>query len=250
MKQLSEVQQMHSQQLRKEGLALLTFDEVLGGNFLGRSEWQDFIHTWNDLPTDRYMKDGGTYRERRFSRFHLDIQSNKLRQKEHAPYSQPEYLNPLNGGILRHFDPIKSSTVSIGIFRDFLVNMGNFLGKADNKIEWDINVYQNRTRASSDTKGKPVPEGMHRDGVSFSVLLGIGRENVNGAVSTIFDDDKEPLHTCTIVEGDVLVFNDEITYHDTTEVELSDSDINNGTRDVMVIEFYTSLVNKNQYYVK
>lgn len=196
------------------------------------------------------MNDGGTYRQRRFSRFHINISDSvRIRQKEHAPYSQPVHLNPLNGGLVRHFEPIKDSTVSIVVFENLLKWIGLVLGKADGKDEWDLNVYQNRTLANNKVNGKPVPEGMHRDGVRYSVLMGIGRKNVDGAESTVFDDNKNPIVTHTITEGDLLIFCDEECYHDTTEVNLQASSVASGSRDVMVVEYYKSLGNENQVYV-
>jgi len=239
-----------AQKLNKEGVILSSVNHLIKDEVLTSSDWKEFAATWRNLPTDQYMNDGGTYRERRFSRFHLDLNGQNLRQKEHAPYSQPKHLNPLNGGMLRHFDPMHPQTVGMSIFRKLLITIGELLGQPGDKPEWDINVYQNRTLASKTVNGKPVPEGIHRDGVRYSVLLGIGRHNVIGAVSTVFNDDKQPLYTHTVSEGDLLIFCDEVTYHDTTAVALADDSLESGTRDIMVIEFYSALNNENQYYVK
>lgn len=240
----------NAKQLGCNGLILKSVDEIVDEAIPSTEGWTDFVSTWNNLPTDQYMNDGGTYRQRRFSRFHLDIVNGTLRQKEHAPYSQPKHLNSLNGGTLRHFEPILDSTASMNILKNLLTDIGKLLSEVDKIDEWDINVYQNRTLANENIDGKPVPEGMHRDGVRYSVLLGIGRNNVDGAESTVFDDNQKPIFTHTLLEGDLLIFCDEICYHDTTAVALREPEIKTGTRDVLVIEYYTSLGNKNQYYVK
>lgn len=228
---------------------VVSVNEILGRPVVSSEDWNSFVDSWNDLPTDRYMNDGGTYRQRRFSRFHLNNTTGELRLKEHAPYSQPEHLNPLNGGMLRHFDPCLSSTINLKVFQDILASIGLLLGATDSADDWDINVYQNRTLASADQVGKPVPEGMHRDGVRYSVLLGIRRINVAGAESTVFDDSKTPVATHTVCEGDVLIFCDETSYHDTTPVQLDNPSISAGTRDVMVVEYYHAKGNPNQIFV-
>lgn len=224
-------------------------DDVIGIPIADSPSWEAFVRTWHDLPQDMYMNDGGTYRQRRFSRFHLNINTRELRLKRHAPYSQPAYLNPLNGNMLRHFEPCAQATIDMPVFRDTLIGVGVLLGLVDDCPDWDINVYQNRTLASDEFIGKPVPEGIHRDGVRYSVLLGIHRLNVEGAVSTVFNDDKIPVITETVTEGDVLIFRDETSYHDTTPVHLSGPGHTGGSRDVMVIEYYHSSGNNNQYYV-
>jgi hypothetical protein len=62
------------------------------------SAWSTFAQSWNDLKLDGYMGDGGTYRLRRFSEFHLEQPTGTLQLLSHRPYRQSREDNRLNGG--------------------------------------------------------------------------------------------------------------------------------------------------------
>src|SRR5262249_9177846 len=57
---------------------------------------------WNDLPSDRYLRDGGHYRQRRHSCF--VVRDAAVTQAPHRPHWQSIDYNALHGGIERHFE--------------------------------------------------------------------------------------------------------------------------------------------------
>ena len=40
--------------------------------------------------------------------------------------------------------------------------------------------------------GKPTPEGVHRDGVDFVIVVMIKRVNIDSGATTIYDLDNQP----------------------------------------------------------
>ncbi|HSK40956.1 MAG TPA: 2OG-Fe dioxygenase family protein [Arenibaculum sp.] len=211
--------------------------EVLGHDLTAMPAWEEFRGFWNDLEIDRYMNDGGTYRFRRFGRFKWFADGSRLELQPHGPYSQPPYLNPLNGGMDRHFAPLTPEIASNQVLRRLLLTLGETYAGIEDVLMWKINVYLNRIVARGAEPGLPVPEGMHRDGVRFGCLLVAGRDNVEGGVTTLYGLDKEPLVTTTLARtGDCMLFRDDVVFHDTTPVAAVDPG-REGHRDLLVVEF-------------
>lgn len=210
---------------------------ILGVDLPSMPEWAAFKQAWNELELDRFMNDGGTYRRRRFGRFKYFTQDDRLEPQPHAPYSQPLYFNPLNGGMERNFAPLTPEAAANPVFRRLLHALGAAYAEIEDVPMWKVRTYFNRITASGRELGKPVPEGLHRDGVKFSCLLLANREGVDGGVTTVCDMDKQPIFTATLAnDGDMLIFRDDTVYHDTTPVSPLGKDVE-GHRDVLVVEF-------------
>ncbi len=211
--------------------------EMFGEDLTADPAWPAFAATWDALERDTYMNDGGTYRYRRFGRFKYYADGDRLEQQPHGPYKQPTYLNPLNGGIDRYFAPVTAEIAANPVFRRILHTLGSTYGTVEDVPMWKINTYFNRTLATDAEAGKPVPEGMHRDGVKFSCLFMTQYSGITGGVTTLFDNDKLPVFTGTLVNpGDCLIFRDDMVFHDTTAVTPTRPGVG-GYRDVLVIEF-------------
>ena len=73
-------------------------------------DYQKFHHSWNDLPADNFLSDGGHYRFRRYSVFNW-IMNNTLELLPHEPHYQSTYRNNMNGGIYREFEAFKPQTI-------------------------------------------------------------------------------------------------------------------------------------------
>ena len=64
----------------------------------------DWCAHWDDLPPDRYLRDGGRYRRRRHGCF--VIEGDRVRAVPHRAHWQPVEYNALHGGIERWFEPL------------------------------------------------------------------------------------------------------------------------------------------------
>ena len=74
-------------------------------------DWSDFANSWNDMPLDQYMADGGRYRRRRYAVFTAPSKNGEILLEPHQPHYQSLNYNTLNGGIAREFEPIRSETI-------------------------------------------------------------------------------------------------------------------------------------------
>lgn len=84
------------------------------------SSIKTFINSWNNLRLDNYMRDGGTYRYRRYAVFIYDNMNDQIMQKTLQPPYQGISYNALNGGIPRYFDEIENSVTNNIVFQRIL----------------------------------------------------------------------------------------------------------------------------------
>ena len=86
--------------------------------------------------------------------------------------------------------------------------------------------------------GKPTPEGVHKDGAEFILIMMMDRHNINGGVSQIYDNQMQPLGEGTLEKsGDLVLVNDHLVYHGVTEVQPVDP-TQPAWRDVLVLTFH------------
>ena len=103
--------------------------------------------------------------------------------------------------------------------------------------KWHIEVHQFRIEARSGEVGRPTPEGMHRDGVDFVLVLLIGRSNIRSGVTSIRGTDGRDLGSFTLTEPcDAAWVDDHRVRHGVTAVEPIDL-ARPGFRDVLVVTF-------------
>ena len=91
---------------------------------------------------------------------------------------------------------------------------------APTRDAWHIEVHQFRIEARSGVEGRPTPEGMHRDGVDYVLVLLIGRRNIQSGVTTIHDASGRDLGSFTLAEPfDAAWVDDHRVMHGVTPVE-------------------------------
>lgn len=205
------------------------------------AELEQFKQSWNDLPADDFLNDGGHYRYRRYAvfcwYFTAKSTTNKLTLLPHEPHYQSTYRNAMNGGIYRHFDPFKKSTIANPIFNQVIDWCTGIISHKQQK-KWRIQAHQFRIEANHNETGKPTPEGIHRDGADFVFIMLIQRHNITGGVSHIYDANKK-LQFEAILEtlADAILLDDRKVWHGVSEVYALDK-IQSGYRDVLVLTFH------------
>ena len=86
--------------------------------------------------------------------------------------------------------------------------------------DWHIEVHQFRIEARSGEEGQPTPEGMHRDGVDYVLVLLVGRRNIQSGVTSIRGTDGRDLGSFTLAEPcDAAWVDDHRVMHGVTPVE-------------------------------
>lgn len=102
---------------------------------------------------------------------------------------------------------------------------------------WHIEVHQFRIDADAKQKGEPTPEGVHRDGVSFVMVLMINRENIDSGTTCIYDLNKNKIDEFTMKTPlSMALFDDESVFHGVTSVRPLKAN-EKATRDVLVVTF-------------
>jgi hypothetical protein len=201
--------------------------------------WPTFAASWNDLGLDTYMADGKRYRRRRFAAF--AVSSQEIVRKPHQPHYQSRDYNPVNGGIERWFEPLTDVIAVHPLLMSIMrlcCTLFDDLTPVDLRPDhWHVELHQFRIEARANEHGQPTPEGAHRDGVDWVLVLLIARENVIEGVTTIYDSRKQPIGEFTLIEPfDAALVDDARVYHGVTPIEPLDA-VRPGYRDVLVITF-------------
>jgi hypothetical protein len=201
------------------------------------ADWPAFAESWNDLEVDTYMGDGGRYRRRRFGVYAAGRQGAIVREP-HQPHYQGLNYNTLNGGIERWFKPVTEEIGSGTSMHTILEYCRALFGRlAPETNKWHIEVHQFRIEARTGEAGKPTPEGMHRDGVDYVLVLLINRRNIASGTTTVHDLDKRALGSFTLTDPlDAALVDDSRCYHGVTPVE-PENPAQPAYRDVLVVTF-------------
>ncbi|WP_449477252.1 amino acid adenylation domain-containing protein [Streptomyces abikoensis] len=205
--------------LAADGHHLLTAGTLSALAGAGAEDWARFARHWDDLTADTYMRDGGTYRYRRYGHFHLDSATDTLTALPHAPYAQDLTVNPLNGGVQRHFDPLTEEFLADPLTRATVLTLGRIFSAAEGVTAWDVKLHPFRIVTGAGETGKPAPQGRHRDGSTFVTSLLVARHNVTGGESSLYTDAGEQLRAVTLsTPGEQLLVDDRRVLHDVTPV--------------------------------
>lgn len=227
-------------------LATNNFCHILGPDLLkhieiSHNKMDHIASFWNNLVLDHYMADGGVYRYRRYGQFELSANCKFLNLMPHEPYKQSGEINKLNGDVQRYFEPLETE-FSNGLF---LKNLLKFMAKVYNNrlgqnTSWNIKLHPYRIIANNESTGKPTPEGLHRDGVTFVASLMLQRSNIVGGITTITNNDGELIEKIEMTEPfEIIMADDAKSMHEVSPIQaISDKD---NFRDVLVIAFTKQL---------
>ncbi|MEZ4366664.1 MAG: 2OG-Fe dioxygenase family protein [Kofleriaceae bacterium] len=199
-------------------------------------DWAAFAASWDDLPVDAYMADGGRDRRRRYARYLLDGEA--LTRAPHGPHHQAYEHNRLNGGVDRHFEPI-TDVVGASASLATLIRWSRqrFAPLPPTARRWKLEVHQFRIEARADAAGRPTPEGVHRDGVDHVLALLVARHNIARGTTTIHAPTGAELGSFTLTDPlDAALVDDARVHHGVTPVEPLDPAAA-AYRDVLVVTF-------------
>jgi hypothetical protein len=236
----TDIQTTITAQLGRAGFAFVRapqFGAVL--EQAGLRDWAGFARSWDDLGMDTYMADGGRYRRRRHAVFAASADG--VHRKAHQPHYQSRDYNALNGGIARWFEPVTEAIADhpamSAILRSCHTLFDTLTPEKLRPKTWHVEIHQFRIEARPGEAGKPTPEGMHRDGVDWVLVLLVRRENVASGETTIHDLAKQDLGSFTLTAPmDAALVDDSRVYHGVTPVRPIDP-MRPAYRDVLVVTF-------------
>jgi hypothetical protein len=212
-------------------------------------DWSRFADSWNSLELDRYMADGGRYRRRRHAVFGAAADG-PIHRKPHQPHVQAPEYNPLHGGVERWFEPIAPEIAEGATMRTILAFCRSFFAglaaspgararqpRPAEECVWHVEVHQFRVEARAGEHGRPTPEGLHRDGVDYVLVLLVNRRNIASGVTAIHALDGMRLGHFTLTDPlDAALVDDRRVAHGVTPVESMDPSAP-AHRDVLVVTF-------------
>lgn len=197
--------------------------------------WKSFAESWNRLGLDRYMADGGRYRRRRHAA--LAITPDGITRKPHQPHFQSRDYNRLNGDVQRWFEPMEDAIADSPMMRRLLRGATMcFEGAGENALatEWHVELHQFRVETTAHEQGRPTPEGMHRDGVDWVLVMLIDRLNAAEGVTEIQIAGRPEIDRFILAApGDAVLLDDHRVMHGVTPIRPIDADLP-AYRDVFV----------------
>jgi hypothetical protein len=201
------------------------------------TDWDSFAASWDDMPLDIYMADGGRYRRRRYATLSVAPFAHQAKLEAQQPHYQSLDYNTLNGGIARHFAPIAEAIVRGSTMSSLLALCGKTFGQLSPGRAWHVEVHQFRIEANATASGQPTPEGVHRDGVDYVMVMMVKRHNIREGTTTIHGADLKPLASFTLTDPmDMTMVDDHRCLHGVTPVVPLDAS-QPAWRDVLVVTF-------------
>ncbi|MBO9557934.1 MAG: 2OG-Fe dioxygenase family protein [Caulobacter sp.] len=199
--------------------------------------WDAFADSWNNLGLDRFMADGGRYRRRRFAAF--SASPDGIVRKAHQPHYQSRDYNSLNGGVQRWFEPVTDAVAEHPVTQGVLAaGLALFHPLTiDPPARWHVELHQFRIEAGDGESGLPTPEGAHRDGVDWVIVMLVERCNVASGVTDIYANDGARLGAFTLEQPrDTVFLDDHRVLHGVTAIRPLEPGVP-ARRDVLVATF-------------
>ena len=176
--------------------------------------WRPF---WDALPPDAHLRDGGRYRQRRHGSF--VVEGEQVRAVPQRAHWQPLEYNALHGGFERWFEPLPPALADDAGFARLLAGIARCASALRGVQPWYVEAHAFRIDSGADGIGRPTPEGAHRDGVDLVAVILVGRRNVNGGETRVFDAHGPQGMRFTLTEPwSALLLDDARVIHETTPI--------------------------------
>ena len=189
--------------------------------------------SWDDLPPDGYLKDGGAYRRRRHASFVVDGSS--VVEAPRRAHWQPVEYNALHGGMQRWFEPVDAGVVARPAWTRLIAGLCAVCDRVRAEPRWYVEAHQFRIDTANGI-GRPTPEGAHRDGVDFVAVILVARRGVKGGETRVFDAAGPDGRRFTMTAPwTLLLLDDARVIHETTPIQPLDATDPTGVRDTLVV---------------
>ena len=160
-----------------------------------------------------------------------------MTQTPHRAHWQPTDYNALHGGFERWFEPVEPAIAQASAWTELITGFGSLFAQVQAVERWFVEAHQFRIDTAGGV-GRPTPEGAHRDGVNFVVVMLVARHGVKGGETRVFDANgpqgvrfvmREPLSA--------LLLDDARVIHETTPIFPDHAAGEQGFRDTLVLTF-------------
>ena len=196
------------------------------------NQWLRF---WDGLPPDAHLRDGGRYRRRRHGSFVVD--GAEVRGVPPRAHWQPVDYNALHGGIERWFEPLPEALAADAAWNALLAALGGCASALRGAQRWFVEAHSFRIETGDEGIGRPTPEGAHRDGVDLVAVILVGRRNVKGGETRVFEaDGPNGLRFTLEAPWSLMLLDDPRVIHESTPIQPASDDAP-GHRDTLVITY-------------
>lgn len=220
--------------LQQSGFALLEPPPAHAALALDLAALDPLRDSWERLPRDAYLRDGGHYRARRHSCFEQAPGAAALVAVAHRAHWQPTSYNALHGGLLRWFEPIEPQVTASAAWQRLLLSLGELFAELRPVERWYIEAHQFRIDTEGGI-GRPTPEGAHRDGVDFVAVVLVARRAVRGGETRVFEAHGSAGVRFTMERPwSMLLMDDARVIHETTPIQGEGA---LGVRDTLVLTY-------------
>ena len=224
--------------LRAQGFCVLDPAAIVDLSAQPRERFDALARFWDDLPADRWLRDGGRYRYRRHACFVQRLEPPVLERSPHRAHWQPTTYNALHGGMERWFEPVDEALAGDPAWTALLGALGTLFAsvRAPPDGRWFIETHPFRIDTAGGV-GRPTPEGAHRDGVDFVAVILVARRGIIGGETRVFEADG-PLGVRFTLEQpwSALLLDDTRVVHESTPIR-PDAEPGAGHRDTLVLTF-------------
>ena len=216
--------------LHHQGYAVMDADTVAAWAGVPLADLNALLTSWDALPPDDYLKDGGRYRKRRHACFTVSGQA--LQVVPHRPHWQPVAYNALHGGMQRWFAPVQADVLQSPAWQALMLSLSSLCSQLKGAQTWFLEAHQFRID-TTDGIGRPTPEGAHRDGVDLVAVFMVNRHAVKGGETRVFEADGPNGQRFTLTEPwSLLLLDDARVIHESTPIQpVSEG----GYRDTLVV---------------
>lgn len=192
---------------------------------------REVMDSYENCPLDEYM--GNQTRYKRFSQYRLSFNADSGWEFEllpHRDYLAFKKFNPIGGGFRRPYPPLEADFTRY-------IKSGMAGLPIDTSEDWQINVHQNRSRATIEKPGWLTPEGVHQDGHEFVMIAVLRRHSVTGGETRLWraKDAPEPFWRGILQPGQAVLLDDRAVWHDVSDI--SPENGQSGFRDILITAF-------------
>ncbi len=206
-------------QMHAAGWAVLSAASLQALCATAPAAWAGWLPLWNDLPPDPHLRDGGGYRQRRHGSF--TVAAGQVTPGPRRAHWQPVDYNALHGGYERWFEALPPGLDADPAWKALLLGLTRVADALRPTPCWygEAHMFRIDTGGAGGL-GRPTPEGAHRDGVDLVAVMMVGRHNVKGGETRVFDARGPQGMRFTLAEPwSVLLLDDERVIHETTPIQ-------------------------------
>ena len=193
---------------------------------------QKISDSFNGLPPDKNEKSKNYFfRFRRYTR--LNYTKKKFTIDPGGDFYQKKTMNRYSGGKVRKFANIEKKVLN-SVIKLIEKNFIIFLNTNKN---YKFGIHFLRIKCGNNFVGYPVPEGWHKDGFDFVIVLNISSKNIMGGTTrlkTNMNLDKKDDFAEFLRQGEFIFFDDKKYNHYTDPITVG-KEKKNSYRDTIVI---------------